>query len=416
MEHNTLFFAGIDWGRKSHAACLIDQSGSVAAQRSFPHSGEGLFEMAEWMLEVSGCGAENIAVSIETNHGPVVESLLGQGFGVYSVNPKQLDRFRDRFSPSGAKDDRRDARVLAEALRTDGRHFREIKPKDPDIARLRRLVGEREELVGERVSLINRVRKELWEYYPQMNEVIADTLRPWHIELWELAPTPADARRIRPQTVRKLLARHRIRRMDAREVLEILRSREIGLGEETVCGIVRHTANLFERMKLVDRQLKETEDLIDERIEAIASRQKAEREGRASDIEILRSVPGIGRVVLAVFVSEAWEILSRRDYRALRCFAGLAPVTKQSGGSRHVARRRAACRRLMTAVSKMAGVAVMHDPVSKARYESLRARGLGYHRSLRTVGDRLVYVVCALLEKGELFDKEYKKVPQDEAA
>ena len=38
---------------------------------------------------------------------------MERGFTVHSINPKQLDRFRDRISPAGAKDDRRDARVLA---------------------------------------------------------------------------------------------------------------------------------------------------------------------------------------------------------------------------------------------------------------------------------------------------------------
>jgi hypothetical protein len=45
-------------------------------------------------------------------HGPIVETLLERGFNVYSINPKQLDRFRDRFSPAGAKDDSREAEVL----------------------------------------------------------------------------------------------------------------------------------------------------------------------------------------------------------------------------------------------------------------------------------------------------------------
>lgn len=418
MEQNTLFFVGIDWGRKSHQLCVIDQSGSLAAQKAFAHSGEGFCEMAEWMLKVCGPDTGRVKISIENNHGPVVESLMERGFRVCSINPKQLDRFRDRFSPSGAKDDRRDARVLAEALRTDGRYFREVRPADPDIAQLRRLVREREQLVGERVSLINSIRGKLWEYYPQFCELIGDSLRSWHIELWELAPTPKDARRVRPQRVQKLIKHNRIRRIDGKGVLEILRSKEIELSEGTVGGIVRHTKNLFERLALAERQLKETDALIDESIKAIASVRKAQSEklGRASDIEILRSVPGVGRVVLAVFISEAWEILSRRDYRALRCFAGVAPITRQSGASRYVTRRRAVCRRLMTAVCQMTQVAVMHDPVSKARYESLRSGGLGYYRTLRTVGDRLLYVVCSLLEKGELFDKEYKKEPRAYAA
>ena len=94
---------------------------AVRGERSFTHTGSGLAEMAAWLLAQAGAAADVIGVAIEVPHGPVVEALTEHGFVVHSLNPKQLDRFRDRFSPAGAKDDRRDARVLADALRTDRR-------------------------------------------------------------------------------------------------------------------------------------------------------------------------------------------------------------------------------------------------------------------------------------------------------
>lgn len=419
MEHDkTLFFAGIDWGSASHQVCVIDQDGFIWGEKVFDHTGKGLCEMAEWILKICGSAADNVAVSIEVNHGPVVESLLERGFCVHSVNPKQLDRFRDRFSPSGAKDDRRDAQVLAEALRTDSRHLRRVRPRDPDITVLRELLRTREELVAERIRMVNRMRQLLWSYYPQFNEIIGDAVRPWLIELWELAPSPAVARKIRTTRVKKLLKHHGIRRIDAEGVLKVLRSREIALAEATVLSRVAHIETVVERMKIVDRQLSETGSLIEDTINIIASREddRSGREAKPGDIEILRSVPGVGMIVLGALLGEAHELLRRRDYNSLRCFAGTAPVTKQSGKSKYVTRRRAASPRLMEAVYHLARVAVIHDPVSKSRYKSLRARGLSHARSLRTVGDRLLLVCCSLLEKGELFDKKFKKVPEAVAA
>ena len=46
-----------------------------------------------------------IAVAIETTHGPVVDALIDRGFRVYAINPKQLDRFRDRYTVAAAKDE-----------------------------------------------------------------------------------------------------------------------------------------------------------------------------------------------------------------------------------------------------------------------------------------------------------------------
>jgi len=222
QHHKPLFFAGIDWGSQSYQVCVVDQHGSILGEKAFDHSGKGLNEMALWILESCGCNTDNICVSIEVNHGPVVQSLLEKGFDVYSINPKQLD-------------------------------------------------------------------------------------------------------------------------------------------EATVRSRVRHMETIVERMKVVDRQLKETENLIDGTINIIASRESKTAD-RPGDIEILRSVPGIGMFVLGTFLSEAYELLCRRDYASLRSLAGAAPVTRQSGKTKYVVRRRAASKRLMQAVYHMAGIAVVHDP------------------------------------------------------
>jgi hypothetical protein len=75
-----------------------------------------------------------VAVAIEVPHGPVVDALLDRGFAVHAINPKQLDRLRDRISVAGAKDDRRDARVAAAGLRTDPHLFQPVQASDPAAA------------------------------------------------------------------------------------------------------------------------------------------------------------------------------------------------------------------------------------------------------------------------------------------
>ena len=414
----SLFFAGVDWGSQSHYACLIDQNGSILKENSFRHSGEGLWNMGNWLIEATDSIPENVAIGIEVTRGPVVESLMARGFDVHSINPKQLDRFRDRFSAAGAKDDRRDAMVLASALRTDRRHFRSLEPQYEDITILRSLSRRREELVFERNRWTNRLSDQWGTYYPQFKEVVGDdTVRPWIIELWRLAPTPDAARRIRVSSVQKILKRHRIRRIDAQQVLGIIRSKEINLMQATVSSCVWRVKSIIEFLDIVNRQLKEIETRIKEMLHSIISREKTENAGtgKPSDVEILLSMPGIGFVTAATLVSEAYDLIRRRDYKALRCVVGTAPVTKQSGKSKYVMRRRTSSRRLQTALYHWAGVAVLHDPVSKARYASLRARGLRHSRSLRTVGDRLLYVACTLLKKGEMFRKDFKEL-QKEAA
>ncbi|WP_164924725.1 transposase [Sinorhizobium fredii] len=78
-------------------------------------------------------------------------------------------------------------------------------------------------------------------------------------------------------------------------------------------------------------------------------------------MEILASLPGVGRVVLATLLAEAFDALQRRDDAALRSLTGVAPVTKRSGKSCIVVRRQACHDRLANAMYHWARVAVQHD-------------------------------------------------------
>jgi hypothetical protein len=169
-EETFVWFAGVDWGSEKHQACIIDQQGTVAGERSFSHSGAGLAELGEWLLSIAGT-ANAVAVVIEVPHGPVVDSLIDRGFAVHSINPKQLDRLRDRFSVAGAKDDRRGGYVLADGVRADRRLFHRLYVADPRLVELRAWSRFAEELVEERVRLSNRVHHELWRYYPQISKL-----------------------------------------------------------------------------------------------------------------------------------------------------------------------------------------------------------------------------------------------------
>ena len=160
----------------------------------------------------------------------MVESLKERGFEVHSINPKQLDRFRDRLPPSGAKDDRRDARVLASALRTDAHCLRRLKPTDPTIVALREWSRLSEDLTRERVRLANRMREQLWRYYPQFLKAVDDDVAaPWALDLWWSLPTPRAGQRARAVTLTRVLKQHRIRRLDAAALRERLRAPAVKL-------------------------------------------------------------------------------------------------------------------------------------------------------------------------------------------
>jgi hypothetical protein len=105
------WFAAVDCGSEKHLGCVLDARGGIAGEREFSHSGAGLAELCDWILSIAG-DANGVGVAVEVPHGPVVDTLLDRGFAVHAINPKQLDRLRDRFSVAGAKDGRNRCRSV----------------------------------------------------------------------------------------------------------------------------------------------------------------------------------------------------------------------------------------------------------------------------------------------------------------
>jgi transposase len=410
MTDDARWFAGIDWASQTHQACLIDAGGKIIGERAFAHGGAGLAELCNWLLATSGAEPAAIAVAIEVPHGPIVEVLLERGFQVYAINPKQLDRFRDRFTVAGAKDDRRDAYVLSDSLRTDRHCFRRLAAEDAIIIELREWSRMTQDLQQERNRLANRVREQLWRYYPQALAIGDDLAADWFLEMWAAVPTPSKAARTRESTVGRVLRAHRIRRITAAEVLRTLRQPALTVAAGTAEAAGAHIRAVAERLKLVNRQIREAHRQLDSLCARLAEDNGDKSPGQEPeqrDVTILRSLPGVGRIVLATLLAEACEPLRRRDYHALRTLSGVAPVTKRSGKRCIVIMRQACHMRLRSAVYHWARVAIQHDQLSRRRYAALRQRGHSHGRALRSVADRLLAVACAMLTRQATFNPEY---------
>lgn len=405
-------FVGIDWATTEHAVCVVEPSGAVRAERMVKHTGTGLADLADWLAKQGGGDPSAVWIAIEVPHGAVVDTLLERGFRVHACNPKQLDRFRDRFTVAGAKDDSRDAQVLADSLRTDRRAFRALVMDAPPVIELRewsRLAGD---LTEERTRLVNRLREQVRRYFPQALELAPDPGAEWFLALLQVVPTPAAARGTPPQAVATVLKAHHIRRLTARGVLQALRQPPLVVAPGTTEAATAHLRLLTERLRVVNRQLGECRRELDQRCDALTTiPDPAQGEGQADeqrDVEILRSLPGLGRIILAALLAEAARLLAARDYHALRALGGVAPVTRASGkrskGRAPVQMRRACSRALRNALYHWARVAAQVDPHWKARYAALRARGHSHGRACRGIADRLLKVAIAMLKSQTLYD------------
>lgn len=398
-------WVGVDWGSEAHEVCGVDGKGEIRFRWRIAHEGDELRKLAARLVQEAG-GTEHLKVAIETKRGAVVDTLQAHGVRVFHINPKQLDRFRDRHKLSGAKNDAIDAFVLASSLRTDESLHQELFARDSEIVELRELVRAHETLVKGGVALCHQVRDLLARYFPQLLALgsVTDT---WVLELWKECSHPEKAADLSERALAAFFAKHRVSRWSSKpvEALSILRGPSLTLANGVAAGCIAHLQHLVPLLILTQRHRRACE-------RQIAAQLQKQREAdvpdkkKHRDVAILLSLPGLGTMGCATMLTEAGELLAERNYHRLRLQCGVAPVSRHTGKQRHptVLMRKACNAHLRRAVYHWARASLPRDERNRAQYAALRARGHSHGRALRTLADRGLKMLVAMLNKNELYD------------
>jgi transposase len=427
VEQAFSLWVGIDWATEEHQVCGVDREGRKVFEWKVRNAGEDIAAFVVRLLDEGGRRPDDVAVSIETSHGSIVEALIERGVAAFSINPKQLDRFRDRHTMGGAKSDRLDAFVLADSLRTDFKLYRRIEFGDPALVQLRELSRAHDALSADRTAFGSRLREQLLRYFPQMLALGSVYDEPWLLELIERAPTPVEAARLSLAQVRGMLRKHRVRRLTADKVVEKFREKALVVAPGVVQAACAHVRLLLPLLRLAHQQLADC----DRRIGGLLKSLRApEPQGPASanddahgarppprDADILLSVPGLGDLSCAALLAEGATALRDRDYQALRVQAGTAPVSSQTGKQRRptVTMRRACNMRLRNATYQWARSATQRDRGCRAHYARLRKAGHSHGRALRGLADRLLAMLVAMLKSGSLYDASRRSILNEAA-
>jgi transposase len=183
------YYLGVDWADEFHQVWVSAAEGKKVAEMTIEQSMKGLSEFGRWLHECKGEGIE-LWAAIEKPQGRIVDFLLDHGVVVYPVNPKTLDRARDRFRMSQSKSDSFDAYVLAEFLRTDHVHLRALQPDSEQAQALKMLTRDHHRLGRHKTRLLNQIEVTLKEYYPRPLEVFSDLQSQIALDFLQQYPTP----------------------------------------------------------------------------------------------------------------------------------------------------------------------------------------------------------------------------------
>ena len=248
----------------------------------------------------------------------------------------------------------------------------------------------------------NRFGDQLHRFYPQMLKLCSGADASWLWDLIDLAPTPGHAALLNEEQVQRVLKAHRIRRVTATEVLTCLQVSALPVAPGVAEAAQAHCAFLLPCLRVLAEQLQACSRQVSALLRTLAET-PGEDEG-PSDVALVLSLPGVGRKITAWLFAEAAQPLAERAYQALRTHGGVAPVTRQSGQRRVVVMRRGCNPRLRHALYHMARVAMQRDAHLKSVYTALRATGQLHGQALRTIGDRLLRILMAMLRDRTCYD------------
>jgi transposase len=393
-----VIFVGIDWAEAHHDVCVLDHEGGVLAKGRIPEGVEGIARLHAMVAEHAEEPSEVVA-GIEIDRGLLVGALVAAGYRVYAINPFAVSRYRDRHATSGAKSDPRDAKVLADLVRTD-RHNHRVLAGDSDLAEaIKVLARAHQSLVWTRQRQVNQLRSTLREFYPAALEALRNDLASHEAcSVLAMAPTPERGRRLTRSRIRRSLAASgRSRNLD-RRAEQIYQSLQVPQLEASPLLAEAYGQVVGSLVLVIDRLTHQIGEL---------EHQLAKRFEDHPDAEILRSLPGLGLVLGARVLAEFGDDPTRyADAKARRCYAGSAPITKASGTRLVVLARVARNRRLADACYLWAFSALNASPGARRYYDARRSRGATHHQALRALANRLVAVLHGCLRHRQLYRED----------
>jgi transposase len=335
--------------------------------------------LRQWLLDLRQKHPNaSVGICLEQPAGHLIPFLETYDWiTLYPINPISLQKYREAFVTSRARDDDKDAQFLADLLAKHPQKLKAWRPQDSQTRLLQQLVVHRRAIVNERTALTNRLQALLKAYFPQALGLCGDDLwRPLATSFLLKWPT--------------LIAVQKAKAGDLKEFYYLNGSRSQKLIEQRLKVVeqavpvsdepaLNHSFSL--RVQLVCRQLQDVVSTVKE-----YEKQIALCFAQHSDREIFASLPGAGPVLAPRLLAAMGAQRERFDSVAnLQRYTGVAPVTKQSGKMRYVHRRYLCPRFERQTFHEFADQSILWSRWAAAYYLSQRSKSKPHHTAVRAL-------------------------------
>lgn len=385
---------GIDVAKDEHWATAITDLGEVLLNRRVDNSPAGV---AELLTDLEGLGGERtVGIDVLGGIASLLSAmLLEAGERLVHVPGLAVNRSRQGTAGGENKSDPRDARVIADQVRTR-QGLRAVEPQEGASVELRLLVSRRRELVKEQTRRLARLRELLVSIHPGLERRI-DVTRKADLVLLTRYVTPAEIRRAgRARLIRFLRTSKHLHTPEAvaDRALEAAREQTFSLPGETL------TARFCRELAADALTARDRRATIDRQIEELVHAHP--------DGTLILSLPGMGVVLAAEFLVEAGPLSRFRSSDALAAAAGLAPVLRQSGKVRYT-RRPLGGNKVLKRVFYQSAFCSLGQPDSRAFYDRKRTEGKRHHQALIALARRRINVLWAMLRDRRPYELQKPK-------
>lgn len=379
---------GLDVGKEEHFADVLDDQGETLFAQSISNDEVDLDAL---LVRAAEHGTPGLVIDQPGSIAQLAIAVAARRHMPVAYVPGLVMRRAADLYPGEAKTDRRDAYVIADTARTRRRqvHWLDVG-NDELLDQLRVLNGFDIDLAADLTRLTNRLRDALTSVSPALERAVGSRLGHAGVrDLLAKAATPTALRAAGRARITKTI-KARSPRLAAKvtdAVMAALDAQTITLAAEATIGRV-----IAELAAELDRLYRRRDALAGEIEEVFLAHPFG---------ELLVSLAGIGPRTGARILAEIGDGTRFANGSKLASYAGLAPVTRQSGSSlKGESKSRRGNHRLKNAMF-LAAFASLRDPESKTFYDRKRAEGKKHNAALICLARRRCDVILAMLRNRE---------------